>query len=178
MFIKNDVEGKGTVFWITGLSGSGKSTVANLLFAELKKDHPNTVILDGDQLRQAIDDGLGHDLKDREKVAFRNARICKLFSDQGIHVICPTIAMFESCRTWNRENIKNYVEIYLEVPMEELMVRDPKKIYLRYKNGELKNIVGLDLPFEPPTVPTLIIKNYGKIDPNHAVNMIVHTVCQ
>ena len=62
--------------------------------------------------------------------------------------------------------------------MEELMVRDPKKIYLRYKNGELKNIVGLDLPFEPPTVPTLIIKNYGKIDPNHAVNMIVHTVCQ
>lgn len=172
-----DDDSKGTVFWITGLSGAGKTTVAHLLYQELKKKHKNLVMLDGDKLREAIGGDLGHELKDRQQIAFRNSKLCKLLSDQGLHVICATIAMFENCRQWNRQHIENYVEVYLKVPMDVLMERDPKQIYLKYKNGEIKNVVGLDMPFEAPLAPTLTIENYGQLSPQQSVELIKQNLC-
>ena len=116
----------GRVFWITGLSGAGKTTIGYLLYTKLKIQKNSIVFLDGDELRKIFGNDLGYSKEDRLKSATRNSRLCKLLSDQGIDVICCTISMFDTIREWNRQNIKNYFEIYLDVSLETLKNR--KKI--------------------------------------------------
>ena len=147
----------GTVYWITGLSGSGKTTIGRLLYERLKRQKPEVVFLDGDMLRQVFGDDLGHTLEDRRKSAMRNSGICKLLADQGLDVVCATISMFNSCRQWNRENIPNYREIYIHVPMDVLIERDPDGLYSRALRGEIKNVWGIDLQAEEPESPDIII---------------------
>ena len=107
----------GILYWITGLSGSGKTTVGNRLYYELRQDKDNVVLLDGDLLKSIVGDELGYSESDRRKRAFKYAKICKMLTDQGIIVICCTIAMYDEVRDWNRKNNKAYVEVFLDVPM-------------------------------------------------------------
>lgn len=152
---------KGKVYWITGLSGSGKSTIGNQLLDRLKKKKSEVVLLDGDQLRSVFGNDLGYSVDDRKKSSYRNAGLCKMLSDQGIDVICCTISMFHEVRSWNRENIDDYVEIYLDVSIEVLISRDQKKLYSGALNGDIENVMGINMPYEAPLHPDFVIINDG-----------------
>lgn len=151
----------GTVFWITGLSGAGKTTLGRLLYDHLSKQKLNVVFLDGDILREVFGNDLGHSLEDRHRSAMRNARLCKMLSDQGIDVVCSTISLFHSCQKWNRENIVHYKEIFIDVPQEVLHARDPKGLYEAALNGNGHSVVGLDVKCEPPLNPDVTVNNDG-----------------
>src|ERR1035437_4334164 len=105
----------GVVYWFTGLSSAGKTTIASLFHQRLRKLYYNVVFLDGDILREVFGQDLGHTAEDRKKSALRNARLCKMLSYQGFHVVCATISLFEESFEFNRKEIPNYREIYLRV---------------------------------------------------------------
>jgi glutamine kinase len=166
----------GRVFWITGLSGTGKTTVGRELWRHLRATGRLVTFLDGDALRAVIGQGLGHSVDDRRQSALRNARLCQLLAAQGVDVVCSTISLFHEVQRWNRENIPGYREIYLRVPIGELCRRDSKGIYASAQRGDTHNVVGLDVPAEAPEAPDLILDNYGSLDVATAVNRIL-TVC-
>ena len=98
------------VYWITGLSGAGKTTIGKKLYERLKEKNCNIVFLDGDILREVFGGDLGYSREERVKCAMRYARLCKMLVEQGLDVICCTISMFDSVREWNRKNIKGYID--------------------------------------------------------------------
>ena len=102
------MEHKGTVYFFTGLSGAGKTTVGSLFYQRLKNTKPNAVYLDGDEIRVAFGEDVGYTNDERLRWAGRIFRVCRLLSDQGIDVVCCSIAMFDTVRRWNREHIPNY----------------------------------------------------------------------
>lgn len=161
----------GRVYWITGLSGAGKTTVAGELWRRLRAAGRSAVLLDGDALRSVIADDLGHTLGNRHQSAMRNARLCALLASQGEDVVCATISLFHDVQRWNRENIPGYCEIFLKVPMDELRKRDFKGVYT-VARGDSSNVVGVDLPAEVPESPDLVIENYGALDSQAAVERI------
>jgi adenylylsulfate kinase-like enzyme/phosphohistidine swiveling domain-containing protein len=164
---------QGRVYWITGLSGAGKTTVGKELWRRLRAIGHAAVLLDGDTVREVIAEDLGHTTANRRQSAMRNARLCRLLSSQGIDVICPTISLFHDVQRWNRANIPGYCEIYLRVPMDELRRRDPKGIYAAAHRGELRDVVGLDVPAELPESPDLVLDNFGALDGAAAVERIL-----
>ena len=152
---------KGRLFWITGLSGAGKTTIGTMLYQKLKEKYPNTVLLDGDVLRQVFGNDLGYSKEERFACAMRYARLCKLLTEQGIFVICCSISMFDAVREWNRENMENYTEVYIQVPMEILERRNQKNLYDDVKRGTVENVVGMDLGLEMPKNPDIVLVNDG-----------------
>ncbi len=162
----------GRVFWFTGLSGAGKTTIGRLFFGLLRERHPASVFLDGDILREVFGNDLGHSREERLKSAMRNSRLCKMLSDQGIDVVCATISLFRECQEWNRGQIPGYHEIYLRAPMKVLIERDQKQLYSRALRGEVKDVMGVDLPVEEPVSPELVIDNDGGKTPEEIVAML------
>ena len=160
------------VYWITGLSGAGKTTIGHLWYSYLKEQFPNTVFLDGDTLRQVFGDDLGYTEVDRRKSAMRNARICNMLSEQGIHVVCCTISMFEEVREWNRQHIKKYHEVYVKVTMETLQKRDQKNLYTNSNLGKENNLVGVHIVLEEPKKPDLILYNDGDKTPEEQIEIM------
>src|SRR5580698_5599806 len=169
---RESVAPAGRVYWITGLSGAGKTTVGRELWDRLRAAGRPAIFLDGDILREVIAEDLGHNLANRRKSAMRNARLCRMLANQGGDVVCPTISMFHDVQRWNRENIPNYREIYLRVPMDELQRRDAKGIYAAARRGDLRDVVGLDVAAELPESPDLILDNFGSLDSAAAVDRI------
>ena len=163
----------GRVFWITGLSGSGKTSVGGELWRRLRASGRPVIFLDGDELRAAIAEDLGHSADNRRQSAMRNARLCRLLASQGADVVCATISMFHEVQRWNRENISGYREIYLRVPLDELRRRDSKGIYAAGQRGDAQDIVGVDVPAEFPEAPDLVLDNYGELDIATAVERIL-----
>ena len=163
----------GRVFWITGLSGSGKTTVGRELWRRLRASGYSVIFLDGDELRAAIAEDLGHSAGNRRQSAMRNARLCRLLAAQGSDVVCATISLFHEVQSWNRENISGYREIYLRVPLDELRRRDSKGIYAAGQRGDAQDIVGVDVPAEFPEAPDLVLDNYGELDIATAVERIL-----
>ena len=155
----------GRVFWFTGLSGAGKTTIGRLFFALLRAHNAAAVFLDGDILREVFGNDLGHSREERLKSAMRNSKLCKMLSDQGIDVACATISLFRECQEWNRVHMPGYHEIYLRVPMKVLVERDQKQLYSRALRGEVKDVMGIDLPVEEPVRPEIIIDNDGSQAP-------------
>jgi adenylylsulfate kinase-like enzyme/phosphohistidine swiveling domain-containing protein len=166
----------GRVFWITGLSGAGKTTLGRELWNRLRAAGRPALFLDGDLLRAVIAEDLDHSAGDRRQSAMRNARLCRLLAEQGADVVCATISLFHEVQRWNRENIPGYREIYLRVPIDELRHRDSKGIYARAQRGDMRDVVGLDVPAEAPEAPDLILDNYGALDVSTAVDRILE-VC-
>ncbi len=162
------------VFWITGLSGAGKTTIGMALYYRLKSLSSNVVILDGDMLKDAIDGkNAGYTNEDRHSRAVRYSRLCKLLADQDILVICCTIAMFSDVRQWNRDNISDYVEVFLDVPRDVLISRDSKNLYARFEDGTERNLVGFDMDVDLPKNPDITIKNDGSRTVAQCVNEIL-----
>lgn len=166
----------GTVYWITGLSCAGKTTIGRLTFEKIKSEKDNVVFLDGDILRDVFGNDLGYTIEDRKKGAIRNSRLCKMLSDQGIDVVCATIGMFNNVRKWNLENIKNYKEVFLNVPREVLLERDVKGLYRRALSGQEKNVVGIDIEAEFPVNPHIEIVNDGSRTPQEIVELIINNI--
>lgn len=149
----------GILYWITGLSGAGKTTIGNRLYYELKKEQENVVFLDGDILKTIFDNSPGYSKEDRINRAYKYAKLCKSLTEQGLNVVCCTIAMFEEVRIYNRKNNRGYVEVFLDTPMETLLSRDQKGIYSDYMAGKTKNICGKDIEVEFPKNPDIVIVN-------------------
>ena len=118
------------VYWITGLSGSGKSTIARYFFDLLNNKGQNVIIIDGDDMRRII--GGGYTKDKRIIQAKKYSEMCKLFSSQGMIVIAAVGALIHEIQEWNRLNITNYIEVYLNVPYEELRKRNKKKTLFRF----------------------------------------------
>jgi len=149
------------VYWLTGLSGAGKTTIGRLWYERLKATGEAVVFLDGDELRQVFGGRLGYTIEERRKAAMNYARLCALLSKQGLSVICCTISMFDSVREWNRKNIPGYFEVYIQASMETLRQRDQKGLY---STGQ-QNVAGVDFQVELPKEPDLILNNDGQKTP-------------
>lgn len=156
------VEETGTVFWITGLAGAGKTSIAKALFDELNRKNEKVVFIDGDAIREITGNDLGHHTEDRIKNAYRISRMCHFFSDQGQNVVCATMSLYHEVQRWNREHIAKYFQIYVKVSQEVLFKRDQKGLYTGAGKGEEKNVVGVDIPFQEPIGNDLVIENDKK----------------
>ncbi len=150
---------KDMLIWITGISRAGKTTIAGHLYRMVKKKQDNWIYLDGDNFREVMGNDLQHTLEDRDKNAVRMTRLCRLLSEQNINIICGANLTSQRFRDWCRSEIKDYYEIFLDVPMEILIKRDKKGLYKRALAGEIDNVVGVDIPFIPPASPDLVIDN-------------------
>jgi glutamine kinase len=162
----------GRVYWITGFSGSGKSAVGRSLWTRLREAGRPAVFLDGDAVRGFLAPDLGYRIEDRRRSATRNSRICQLLANDGVDVVCSTISLFHDIQRWNRDNIRDYKEIYLRVPLKELERRDAKAIYSRARNAILASVVGLDVAADEPANPDLVIDNYDEISADDALDII------
>lgn len=152
----NNREGN-VVVWFTGLSGSGKTTISDILSEKLKSFNKNHEILDGDVVRKELSPDLGFSKEDREKHNYRIIYLAKLLSKNRIITIVPVIAPFKNIREYAREHIENFVEIYVNTPIEECIKRDPKGLYEKALKGEIKEFTGLSSPYEEPDQPDLIM---------------------
>lgn len=162
----------GHVFWITGLSGAGKSTTARDLVHRLRGLGRHVVLLDGDELRSVYGDGLAFTTSDRQTLAMRHARMCRLLANQGFDVVCATISLFHACHAWLRQNLLDYHEISLRVSLAELQRRDPKGLYQRTATTAPVHVVGVDLPVEEPLNPDLLIENHGQLSPDDVAEQL------
>ena len=161
----------GTVYFFTGLSGAGKTTIGGLFHQRLKATKPNVALLDGNEIRIAFGEDVGYTQSEHLHWAGRIFRVCKLLSDQGIDVVVCSIAMYESVRRWNRENIPNYKEVYIKVSRDTLRQRNPKGLYTAGKN-----VVGIDLPFDEPQSPDIVLPNNGEHTPLELVEELEQTL--
>jgi bifunctional enzyme CysN/CysC len=146
---------KPAVLWFTGLSGAGKSTIAKLLEQQLHLRGRHTYMLDGDNVRQGLNRDLGFTEADRVENIRRVGEVAKLMADAGLIVLCAFISPFRAEREMVRELMDpgEFVEIFVDTPIEECIERDPKGLYAKARSGAIKNFTGIDSPYEPPEHP-------------------------
>ncbi|MEC8481148.1 MAG: adenylyl-sulfate kinase, partial [Pseudomonadota bacterium] len=151
---------QGKVVWFTGLSGSGKSTIANALEQRLHERGVLTYILDGDNVRQGLNRDLGFTDADRVENIRRTAEVAKLMLDAGAVVITAFISPFRSERDIARALFEpgEFIEVFLDVPLAVVEQRDPKGLYQKVRRGELPHFTGIDSPYEPPQAAELALK--------------------
>lgn len=152
-----------------GIIRAGKTTIGNRLYYSMKAQKQNTIILDGDILKKIAGKDLGYGREERLERAYRYSALCKLLTDQGINVVICTIAMFDEIRDWNRENIENYIEVFLDVSMDVLKRRNRKGLYSKGSG----NTAGIDIAIEYPKNPDIIIKNDGSQPLEESVKKIL-----
>jgi bifunctional enzyme CysN/CysC len=145
------------VLWFTGLPGSGKSTIANLVEVGLHARGAHTVLLDGDNVRHGLNRDLGFTEPDRVENVRRIGEVAKLMTEAGLIVLCSFISPFSAERRMVREllDIREFIEIFVDTPLEDCIARDPKGLYRRALSGEIKNFTGVDQPYDVPENPEL-----------------------
>ena len=147
------------VIWLTGLSGAGKSTIAQVLAQVLNEKGLKSYVLDGDVLRTGLNKDLGFSEQDRMENIRRTAQVAKLMVDAGIIVIAALISPYAKDRQSARELFKKdqFVEVFIDTPIEICIQRDPKGLYARAIKGEIKDFTGVNAPYERPTNPELFL---------------------
>ncbi len=148
----------GYVLWFTGLSGAGKSTIAGLVVAQLRKRDAPVELLDGDEVRTHLTHGLGFSKEDRDINVRRIGWVAGLLSRHGVGVVTAAISPYAAVRDEVRAMTTNFVEIYVDAPMEEVRRRDVKGLYARADRGEIPNFTGVSDPYEPPDDPELHLR--------------------
>ncbi|MDF2503482.1 adenylyl-sulfate kinase [Clostridium sp.] len=152
---------KGVLIWFTGLSGSGKSTVATMLEKKLHDLGKLTYLLDGDNVRHGLNSDLGFSKEDRVENIRRIAEISKLFVDSGVITIATFISPFIKDREAVRQLLKtDFIEVYVDCPLDVCEKRDPKGIYKKARKGEIKDFTGIDSPYEPPINPEITVQTH------------------
>ncbi|MGM0837190.1 MAG: adenylyl-sulfate kinase [Bacillota bacterium] len=148
-----------SVLWFTGLSGSGKSTIANAVSKELYRQGINEYVLDGDNVRHGLNKDLGFSEKDRNENIRRIGEVAKLFVDSGKIVTTAFISPFRADREQVRKLFEEaeFIEVFVDCPLEECEKRDPKQLYAKARRGEIKNFTGISSPYEAPEKPEITI---------------------
>ncbi len=155
---------KGKVIWFTGLSGSGKSTIAKEVEAKLHLEGYFSVVLDGDNVRTGINSNLGFSEQDRKENIRRIAEVAKLFCANGVIAICSFVSPTEEIRNQAKNIIgeNDFIEIFVNTPIEECERRDVKGLYAKARKGEIKDFTGVSAPFEIPAHPDLELRTLKK----------------
>ncbi len=168
---------KPAVLWFTGLSGSGKSTIANLVEKKLHRMNRHTFLLDGDNVRHGLNKDLGFTEADRIENIRRVGEVAKLMADAGLIVITAFISPFRAEREMVRKMLPEgeFVEVFIDTPLEEAERRDVKGLYKKARSGELKNFTGIDSPYEAPTQPEIRVDT-TRMTPEQAATLIVDTL--
>lgn len=150
----------GFTIWFTGLSGSGKSTLAEMLCAELEARGRRWELLDGDVIRTNLSKGLGFSKEDRDTNILRIGWVAERLSYHGAAVVVSAISPYRAIRDQIREQIPNFVEVFVDCPVEECAKRDVKGLYEKAFKGEIKEFTGVSDPYEPPENPELVLETH------------------
>lgn len=161
---RNCLQQKGVTLWFTGLSASGKSTVAVALEQVLVQRGHASYRLDGDNIRMGLNKNLGFSAEDRTENIRRIGEVCKLFADSGIitlsSFISPYVADRDAVRALHDEDGLDFIEVYVQVPLEVAEERDPKGLYKKARAGEIKGFTGIDDPYEEPTKAEIVLPTH------------------
>lgn len=151
---------KPVVLWFTGLSGSGKSTIANTVDELLNRNGNHTYLLDGDNIRMGLNKGLGFTEQDRIENIRRIGEVCKLFADAGLIVLSAFVSPFAKDREQVRalQHTNEFVEVFVDTPLAICEQRDPKGLYKKVREGAIPNFTGINSPYEAPSNPEIHIK--------------------
>ena len=169
---------QGFTVWFTGLSGSGKSTIAEMLYHEFQAREMKTEILDGDEVRKNLSKGLGFSKEDRDTNIMRIGFVANLLTRNGVAAICCPISPYKETRDANRALIGNFVEVYVHATIEELAEnRDPKGLYKKALAGEIKEFTGVspDAPYEVPENPELVVDTMTET-PEESLQNVLRTL--
>jgi adenylyl-sulfate kinase len=150
----------GVTIWFTGLSGSGKSTLSEALTRHFLARGRNVEVLDGDEVRTHLSKGLGFSREDRDTNIKRIAYVARLLTRNGVLCISAAIAPYSEARTWAREQIGNFVEVYVKCPLEVCRQRDVKGLYKLVDEGKIQHFTGVDDPYEEPENPDLVVETH------------------
>jgi bifunctional enzyme CysN/CysC len=169
---------KPLVLWFTGLSGSGKSTIARGVERELFAAGYNTMLLDGDQLRHGLNGDLGFSPGDRKENIRRAAEVARLFYHNGAIVLCTFVSPFAADRDFARSLIPDgdFIEIFVDTPLEVCQERDPKGLYQRAGEGQIRNLTGVGAAYEPPADPEVVVRGVEPAQSN--IDALVKTVSE
>ena len=151
------MEHKGFALWFTGLSGSGKTTLARRMQAILQERDMKVEVLDGDIVRQNLSKGLGFSKEDRDTNIKRIGFVCKLLARNGVVAIGSAISPYREIRALVRQEIGDFIEVYVQCPLDVLIERDVKGLYKKALSGEIKNFTGISDPYEEPLEPEIVV---------------------
>jgi adenylyl-sulfate kinase len=153
----SDLEDYGFVVWLTGLPGSGKTTIAKGLERELKARGLKVEVFDGDEVRKNLSKGLGFSREDRDTHNKRVIYVCELLARNGVNAIVSLISPYRSTRAYARRELPKFVEVYLKCSLQECIRRDPKGLYKKALAGEINNMTGIQDPYEEPLNPEVVL---------------------
>jgi adenylylsulfate kinase len=163
------------VIWLTGIPGSGKTTIALELQKYFENKGMPVDILDGDEIRKTLSKDLGLSPEDRKEHNRRVIFVAQILSKNGVTTIVPLISPYKETRAFARSEIPNFVEVWVKASVEECAKRDPKGLYKKAKAGEIKNLTGLQAPYEEPQNPEIVIDT-EKYTVEESIDLIISTV--
>ncbi len=158
--------------WFTGLSGAGKSTIAELVIGELRRRGRRVELLDGDEVREHLSRGLGFSKEDRDTNIRRIGFVASLLARNGVVAVTAAISPYRAIRDEMRDMIDNFVEVYVATPLEDCEARDVKGLYARARAGEIPEFTGVSDPYEPPLLPELRIETAGRTPAESAAEVV------
>jgi adenylyl-sulfate kinase len=170
---RHERETTGFTIWFTGLSGSGKSTIAHLLENELRNRGHKVEVLDGDVVRTHLSKGLGFSKEDRDTNILRIGWVCEVLSRNDVVAIGAAISPYREIRDQVRANIGRFVEVYVEAPLDVLAERDVKGLYKKAMAGEIKGFTGVDDPYEEPLNPEVVCHSDGSETPEQSAAKVL-----
>ncbi len=168
--------GAGTTIWLTGLSGAGKSTIAEILADRMHLARDPVEVLDGDVVRTHISQGLGFSRADRDIQVRRIGWICQLLNRHGVHAIVAAISPYRAARDEVRATIDRFCEVHVDCALDTLIARDVKGLYRRALAGEIQNFTGVSDPYEPPLSPEVLVRSDGTATAEDAADRILAVV--
>lgn len=168
----NRNEHSGFVVWMTGLSGAGKTTIALILVEELKRLGLNVERLDGDVVRESLTRDLGFSKEDRDTNIERVTFVAKLLSRNGVACVCSFISPYQAVRDKVRQETTNFIEVFVDAPLDVVIERDVKGLYKQAIAGEIENFTGISDPFEPPTRPDVHLRT-DRLTPEESAQTIL-----
>ena len=172
MIKKKIIKGKGILFWITGLSGSGKTTFAKKIHKDIINKYGPTILISGDDIRK-IFNLKGYEINERLTITRAYCKLAKYITNQKVNIIFAVVGLFDEPRKWNKKNIVNYIEIYIKANISKIIKIKKKKIY-QLKNS--KNLVGVHIKPQLPKKPDIIISNSFKLTPDKVSNKLLKKI--
>lgn len=163
---------KGFILWFTGLSGAGKSTLSGLVAEELRRRGKKVEILDGDEVRENLSKGLGFSKEDRDTNIKRIGYVAKLLARNGVVAITAAISPYRETRDYIRSTYPDFVEVFVDCPLEKCIERDVKGLYKKALAGEIPQFTGVSDPYEPPLNPEIVVKTHEQTQAESVATII------